>query len=64
MESRLSADILFQDVLNLLFILLDDRQNPERRNQYENFFAELIRDAAMGLTDEMQAQSADSRKSF
>lgn len=52
MESRLSADILFQDVFNLLFILLDGRQNPEHRRQYENFFAELIHDAAMGFTDE------------
>ena len=52
MESRFSADILFQDVLNLLFILLDERQNPERRKRYENFFAELIHDAAMGITNE------------
>ena len=52
MESRFSSDILFQDVLNLLFILLDERQNPERRKRYENFFAELIHDAAMGITNE------------
>ena len=45
-ESRLSWEMLLQSVLSLLFVMLDARQNPQQKREYENFFSQLLREAA------------------
>lgn len=44
-ENYYSVEILFHAILNILFLILDARQNPEHRAEYENFFRSLLREA-------------------
>lgn len=49
LENMYTTEITLQAVLNVLFVMLDTRSNPERRNQYEQFFRELVRESVTDL---------------
>ena len=49
MENMYSTEITIQVILNILFVMLDTRSNPERRNQYEQFFRELVQESVTDL---------------
>ncbi len=56
-ESYYSVELLFHAVLNILFLLLDARQNPEHRAEYENFFRSLLREANIDFNKLEQKKS-------
>lgn len=49
LENMYSTEITIQVVLNILFVMMDTRANPERRNQYEQFLRELVQESVTDL---------------
>lgn len=49
LENMYTTEITIQAILNILFVMMDTKANPERRNQYEQFFRELVQESVTDL---------------